>query len=148
VRRVPDPPLSSAVTHTSELALPCLKCTARSVTSAAVGTYIGFGAPSRIVPSRVLLSWTMYSPGRLSGMPITSNALGPLGFGISNCFASAVSPGPNTDSERFASATRVSHESTSPALGAGTRHSVASIRVIRSRTLDPDELGAAPPTFS
>ena len=50
--------VSSAVTQTSDAAGPHLKCTPRFVTSAAAGTYIGCGLPSKAAPSRGLASST------------------------------------------------------------------------------------------
>src|SRR5512143_4166957 len=77
---------SSVVTHTSEFSSPHLKWTDRFVTSAVVGTYIGWSLPCNAAPRCGLDSSTMYRPGAPSGIPTTSNAFAPFGFGKVNDF--------------------------------------------------------------
>ena len=65
-------PLSSVVTHTSELLALVLKCTPRLVTSTLVRTYMGALRSSRAWPSLADSTSTTWKPGCPMGMPMTS----------------------------------------------------------------------------
>ena len=75
-------PLSKEVTQTTELSAPHLKCTAIFVTSAEVGTYIFPFFSKRELPSFSLSISTTKNPGSFKGIPTTSNAFSPFGFGM------------------------------------------------------------------
>ena len=104
--------VSSAVTHTSELALPHLKCTERVVTSAAVALHRLLLA-RRASPRRALSSSTVEA-GVPSGSPITSTPRRREAW--QRWAVRPRSLGPNTEASRWGGDGR-SHGTISPVSG-------------------------------